>query len=89
MNATATSDDAAVAKVKVVEEGGKITDVVVSNVGAEVVHTAAAEGTVANLTATVATGAVVGSDIAKIKNYIDEKSTIVSISEKEIADLLK
>lgn len=89
LNATATSDDAAVAKVKVVEKGGKITDVVVSNVGAEVVHTAAAEGTVANLTATVATGAVVGSDIANIKSYIDEKSTIVSISETEIADLLK
>ena len=89
LNATVTSDDAAVAKVKVVEEGGKITDVVVTNVGAEVVHTAAIEGTEANLTATTATGAVVGSDIAKIKSYIDEKSTIVSISEKEITDLLK
>ena len=89
LNATVTSDDAAVAKVKVVEEGGKITDVVVSNFGAEVVHTAATEGTEANLTATTATGAVVGSDIAKIKSYIDEKSTIVSISEKEITDLLK
>lgn len=89
LNATATSDDAAVAKVKVVENGGKITDVVVSNVGAEVVHTAATDSAEANLTATVATGAVVGSDIAKIKSYIDEKSTIVSISETEIADLLK
>ena len=89
LNATVTSDDAAVAKVKVVEANGKITDVVVSNVGAEVVHTAAIEGTEANLTATTAAGAVVGSDIAKIKSYIDEKSTIVSISEKEIADLLK
>ena len=89
LNATATSDDAAVAKVKVVEKGGKITDVVVSNVGAEVVHTAATESTEANLTATTATGAVIGSDIAKIKSYVDEKSTIVSISEKEIADLLK
>lgn len=89
LNATVTSDDAAVAKVNVVEKGGKITDVVVTNVGAEVVHTAAIEGTEANLTATTATGAVVGSDIAKIKSYIDEKSTIVSISEEEIADLLK
>lgn len=89
LNATATSDDAAVAKVKVVEKGGKITDVVVSNVGAEVVHTAATESTEANLTTTTATGAVIGSDIAKIKSYVDEKSTIVSISEKEIADLLK
>ena len=89
LNATVTSDDAAVAKVKVVEEGGKITDVVVSNVGAGVVHTVAAENAEANLTATTATGAVVGSDIAKIKSYVDEKSTIVSISEKEIADLLK
>ena len=89
LNATVTSDDAAVAKVNVVEEGGKITDVVVTNVGAEVVHTAATEGTEANLTAAIATGAVIGSDIAKIKSYVDEKSTIVSISETEIADLLK
>lgn len=89
LNAAVTSDDAAVVKVKVVEEGGKITDVVVSNVGATVVHTAATESAGANLTATTATGAVVGSDIAKIKSYIDEKSTIVSISETEIADLLK
>lgn len=89
LNATATSDDAAVAKVKVVEEGGKITDVVVSNIGAGIVHTAATESAEANLTATTATGAVIGSDIAKIKSYVDEKSTIVSISETEIADLLK
>ena len=89
LNATVTSDDAAVAKVKVVEEGGKITDVVVTNVGAGVTHTAATENAEANLTATTATGAVVGSDIAKIKSYVDEKSTIVSISETEIADLLK
>ena len=89
LNATVTSDDAAVAKVKVVEANGKITDVVVSNVGAGVTHTAAAENAEANLTATTATGAVVGSDIAKIKSYVDEKSTIVSISETEITDLLK
>lgn len=89
LNATVTSDDAAVATVKVVEANGKITDVVVTNVGAGVTHTAATESTEANLTATTATGAVVGSDIAKIKSYVDEKSTIVSISEKEIADLLK
>lgn len=89
LNATVTSDDAAVAKVKVVEANGKITDVVVTNVGAGVAHTAASENSEANLTATTATGAVVGSDIAKIKSYVDEKSTIVSISETEIADLLK
>ena len=89
MNATVTSDDAAVATVKVVEEKGKITDVVVSNIDAGVVHTAASENTEANLTATTATGAVIGSDIAKIKSYVDEKSTIVSISETDIADLLK
>lgn len=89
LNATITSDDAAVAKVKVVEEGGKITDVLVSNLDAGVTHTAATESAEANLTATTATGAVVGSDIAKIKSYVDEKSTIVSISETEIADLLK
>ena len=89
LNATVTSDDAAVAKVKVVEANGKITDVVVTNFGAGVTHTAATESAEANLTATTATGAVVGSDIAKIKNYVDEKSTIISISETEIADLLK
>lgn len=89
LNATVISDDAAVAKVNVVEKGGKITDVIVTNVSAGVVHAAATEDTEANLTATTATGAVVGSDIAKIKSYIDEKSTIVSISETEIADLLK
>ena len=89
LNATVTSDDAAVATVKVVEANGKITDVEVTNIGAGVIHTAATESTEANLTATTATGAVVGSDIAKIKSYVDEKSTIVSISEKEIADLLK
>lgn len=89
LNATVTSDDAAVATVKVVEAKGKITDVVVTNVGAGVTHTAAAENVEANLTATTATGAVIGSDIAKIKSYVDEKSTIVSISETDIADLLK
>lgn len=89
LNATVTSGDAAVAKVKVVEANGKITDVVVTNIGAGVVHTAAAENAEANLTATTATGAVIGSDIAKIKSYVDEKSTIVSISETDIADLLK
>lgn len=89
LNATVTSDDAAVATVKVVEAKGKITDVVVTNIGAGVTHTAATESVEANLTATTATGAVVGSDIAKIKSYVDEKSTIVSISEKEITDLLK
>lgn len=89
LNATVTSGNDAVATVKVVEAKGKITDVVVTNVGAGVVHTAAAENSEANLTATTATGAVIGSDIAKIKSYVDEKSTIVSISETEITDLLK
>lgn len=89
LNATVTSDDAAVATVKVIEAKGKITDVIVTNVGAGVTHTAATESAEANLTATTATGAIVGSDIAKIKSYVDEKSTIVSISETEIADLLK
>lgn len=89
LNATVTSGNAAVATVKVVEAKGKITDVVVTNIGAGVTHTTAAENTEANLTATTATGAVIGSDIAKIKSYVDEKSTIVSISETEIADLLK
>lgn len=89
LNATVTSDDAAVATVKVVEANGKITDVEVKNIGAGVTHTAAAENAEANLTATTATGAVIGSDIAKIKSYVDEKSTIVSISQTDIEDLLK
>lgn len=89
LNATVTSDDAAVATVKVVEANGKITDVEVKNVGAGVAHIAASENVEANLTATTATGAVIGSDIAKIKSYVDEKSTIVSISETDIEDLLK
>ena len=89
LNATVTSDDAAVATVKVVEANGKITDVEVTNICAGVTHTAATESAEANLTATNATGAVVGSDIANIKSYVDEKSTIVSISQKEIEDLLK
>lgn len=89
LNAEVTSDDAAVAKVKVVEAKGKITDVVVENVSAGVTYTAATENTAASLTATTATGAIVGGDIAKIKSYVDEKSTIVSISETDIADLLK
>lgn len=89
LDAEVTSDDAAVAKVKVVETDGKITDVEVKNVGAGVTYTAATESAVVNLTATTITGAVVGSDIDKIKSYVDEKSTIVSISEIEIADLLK
>ena len=89
LNATVTSDDTAVATVKVVETNGKITDVEVTNIGAGVTHTAATKSAEANLTATTATGAVIGSDIAKIKSYVDEKSTIVSISETDIADLLK
>lgn len=89
LDAEVTSDDATVAKVKVVETDGKITDVVVENVGAGVTYTAATEDAVANLTATTIAGAVVGSDIAKIKSYVDEKSTVVSISETEIAYLLK
>lgn len=89
LNATVTSDDDAVATVKVVEANGKITDVVVTNKGAGVTHTTATKSAEANLTATTATGAVVGSDIAKIKSYVDEKSTIVSISETDIANLLK
>ena len=89
LKANTTSDDAAVATVEVIQFKGKITDVVVTNLGAGVAHTAATESAEANLTATTATGAVVGSDIAKIKSYVDEKSTIVSISETEITDLLK
>lgn len=77
LDATVTSDDAAVATVQVVETNGLITDVVVTNVSAGVSYTAATTGdnpTDANLSATTTTGAVTGADIATIKQYIDAKA---------------
>ena len=69
-NASPTSDDAAVANVQVVQTDGEITDVVVTNVSADVTYNA----TAGTLTADTATGAVTGGDIATIKSYIDAKA---------------
>lgn len=74
LNATVTSDDTAVATVKVVESAGKITDVQVTNVAAGVAYTAKTASAAANLAATTATGAVTGADIAQIKSYVDAVS---------------
>jgi len=78
LDADITSDDAAVANVKVVETDGKITDVVVTNISAGVQYTAAGSGTPANLAASTSTGAVTGADIAAIKNYVDAQNSSVS-----------
>ena len=74
LNANPTSDDAAVAKVQVVETNGVITDVVVTNNAAGVSYTASTASTQPGLSATTSTGAVTGADIATIKSYIDDKS---------------
>lgn len=84
LDAEITSDDDSVATVKVTEVDGKITDVVVTNISANVSHKDAvyteaagetpASFTVGDLTATVMTGAVTGKDIATVKAYIDEKA---------------
>jgi hypothetical protein len=76
LDADITSDDAAVATVKVVETNGKITDVVVSNVSAGVNYTASTASTAPDLAATTATGAVTGSDIDTIKRYVDDKANL-------------
>lgn len=73
LDADITSDDAAVATVKVVETDGKITDVVVTNVSAGVSYTASDASTQPGLTATNTNGAVTGGDIAAIKSYVDDK----------------
>lgn len=67
-----TSDDAAVAKVQVVETDGKITDVVVTNIPAGVNRTGDAS-TARVLAATNLTGAVTGADVALIKGYVDDR----------------
>lgn len=76
LDADITSDDAAVATVKVVETNGKITDVVVSNVSAGVNYTPSTASTAPGLAATTATGAVTGSDIDTIKSYVDDKANL-------------
>lgn len=85
-----TSDDAAVAKVQVVEVDGKITDVVVTNVSAGV--SAAGDAGARTLTADTETGAVTGADIAAIKTYVDgmvadTNGSFVAITEAEITSL--
>lgn len=76
LDADKTSDDDAVATVQVVEADGKITDVVVTNVSAGVNYTASTASTNPDLTASTATGAVTGADIAKIKSYVDDKANL-------------
>lgn len=90
LDADVTSDDAAVAKVQVVEENGKIKDVVVTNVSAGV--SAAGDTGARTLSATTNTGAVTGADIAKIKRYVDNvvadtNDSFVAITADEITSL--
>lgn len=72
LDSDVTSDDAAVAKVQVVEANGKITDVVVTNISAGVNRDGDAEGA-RKLAATTLTGAVTGADVATIKGYVDDR----------------
>ena len=76
LDASPTSDDNAVATVQVVETDGVITDVVVTNVSAGVQYTQSTSSTQPDLTASTATGAVTGADIATIKSYVDDKATL-------------
>lgn len=81
LDATVTSDDAAIATVKVVETDGKLTDVEITTTSAGVSYTASTyennlNKTEANLTATTSTGALTGADIAKIKSYIDDVTAV-------------
>ena len=71
-DAEITSDDAAVATVKVKQENGVITDVVVTNVGAGLNRIGDAVGARV-IAATNGTGALVGEDVATIKGYVDDK----------------
>ena len=90
LDADFTSDDDAVATVKVVETDGKITDVVVTNVSAGV--SAAGNAGARTLTADTETGAVTGADIAAIKTYVDNmvadtNDSFVAITDAEITSL--
>lgn len=85
LDANPTSDDLAVANVQVVETNGVITDVVVTNRSAGVTytpsdHAGGSTGDTADLAAgssdAAQAGAVTGADIAAIKNYVDDKSTL-------------
>lgn len=77
LDASVTSTETTIATVQVVEENGKITGVHVTAQEAGVVYTPATTGenpTPANLAATSNSGAVIGTDIATIKQYIDAKA---------------
>ena len=77
LDADVASTSTAIATVQVVEQDGKITAVNVTTQEAGVVYTPATTGespTQANLTANSNTGAVIGTDIAAIKSYIDAKA---------------
>lgn len=90
LDADITSDDAAVAKVQVVETNGEITDVVVTNVSAGV--SVGGDKGDRTLIATTDTGSVTGADIAAIKTYVDNmvadtNGSFVAITEAEITSL--
>lgn len=67
-------DQTETVKTTITETDGKLTSVSNSVLGAGVSFTAATETKEANLTATTKKGAILGSDITEIKNYIDVKS---------------
>lgn len=90
LDADITSNDAAVATVKVTESDGKITDVIVTNISAGV--NASGDAGARTLTADTETGAVTGADIAKIKAYVDNvvgdtNGSFVAITAAEITSL--
>ena len=74
LDADVTSDNDAVVNVEVKEVDGVITDVVVTTIEAEVTYTPASGNDPAELTAAEMDGAVIGSDIAAIKAYVDAKA---------------
>ena len=76
LNADVTSDDAAVATVEVVETAGKISDVVVTTKAAVVAT--AGDKDARTLTATLGTGAVLGSDLAVLKEFIENVASDAS-----------
>ena len=76
LDADVTSQQAAVATVKVVEADGVITTVNVTNVSAGVTYTASTASTAPNLAASTSTGAVTGADIATIKSYVDDRANL-------------
>lgn len=78
LDADVTSATTAIATVQVVEQNGKITAVNVTTQEARVQYTEAQKNQPARLEAASDTGAVIGSDIAAIKAYIDAKATEAS-----------